>query len=125
MANPNVKRLAPLLVFTTLLVGLPMLGAGLAGQPVSRYLEFPPANRYVQHAPVSWWAFALFGTSGLIVGAGLVLLYFPRRKGSSGIAARHPFPWWGWLSGIVLVCFWALAWQRFAWVGAVQTLTFT
>ena len=125
MANPIVKRLAPLLVFIALLVGLPMLGAGLAGQPVSRYLEFPPANRYVQHAPFSWWAFALFGTSGLLAGAGLVLLYFPRRKGSSGIAARHPFPWWGWLSGVALVCLWALAWERFTWFEAVQILTFT
>ena len=125
MANTIAKRLAPLLVFTALLAGLPMLGAFLAGQPVSRYLEFPPANRYVQHAPFSWAAFALFGTLGLLVVAGLILLYCPRWKGSPPIAARQPFPWWGWLSGVVLVFFWALAWGRFTRVGAVQALTFT
>ena len=119
------KRLAPLMVFATLLIGLPILGASLTGQPMSRYFEFPLGGRYVQHAPFSWAAFALFGTLGLLAGVGLVLLYFPRRKESCSIAARYPFPWWGWLSGAVLVSFWALAWRRFAWLEPLQSLTFT
>jgi hypothetical protein len=125
MTDMMTKRLAPLMVLTTLLVGLPILGACLTGQPLSRYFEFPLGGRYVQHAPFSWSAFALFGTLGLFVGAGLILLYFPRRKESYSIAARYPFPWWGWLSAAVLGSFWALAWKRFAWFEPLQSLTFT
>ena len=45
-----MKIVAPLIVLTAMLLGLPLLGAVLAGKPVYLYLEFPPVTRYVQHA---------------------------------------------------------------------------
>lgn len=40
-----------------LVVGLPLLGVLLAGEPIWRYLEFPPRTKYVEHEPFSWTAF--------------------------------------------------------------------
>ena len=64
-----MKSIAPLIMLTALLIGLPMIGATSAGYPISRYLEFPPHTRYVQHAPFSWPAFALVGGCALLTGA--------------------------------------------------------
>ena len=64
-----MKSIAPLMILTALLIGLPMLGATSTGHPMALYLEFPPHTRYVQHAPFSWSAFALIVTLALLVGA--------------------------------------------------------
>ena len=68
-----MKSIAPLMILTALLLGLPMLGATSTGHPISLYLEFPPHTRYVQHAPFSWSAFALLVTLALLVGAAVYL----------------------------------------------------
>jgi len=41
-----------------------MLGAISTGRQMSRYLEFPPHTRYVQHTHFSWSAFALISAFG-------------------------------------------------------------
>ena len=50
-----------LVVAGVMLLGLPLLGVALSGDPIIRYLEFPPRTRYVTHAPFCWFAFAVFG----------------------------------------------------------------
>ena len=103
--NRTLKRMAPLFVLTMLLIGLPMLGAIATGHPMSLYLEFPPRTRYVQHAPFSWSAFALVSTFALVAGGLFVFLYLPRRPEASRIHTKRHFPYWGWLSGLFLLCF--------------------
>ncbi|NJN70624.1 MAG: hypothetical protein HC801_10345, partial [Nitrospira sp.] len=52
MSRPGV-----ICVLLALVLGLPLLGVLLAGEPVWRYLEFPPRTSYVQHDPFSWPVF--------------------------------------------------------------------
>jgi len=120
-----MKPIAPLAMLTALLIGLPMLGATSTGHPMSLYLEFPPHTRCVQHAPFSWPAFALVGTGALLTAAVFIFLYLPRRPATYPIAARQKFPWWGWVSGLFILCFWTLAWKRFGWFRPFQSYTFT
>ena len=122
--NRTLKRMARLFVLTMLLIGLPMLGAIATGHPMSLYLEFPPRTRYVQHAPFSWSAFALVSTFALVAGGLFVFLYLPRRPEASRIHTKRHFPYWGWLSGLFLLCFWMLAWGRFTWFKPLQSFTF-
>ncbi|HET8580236.1 MAG TPA: hypothetical protein VFL31_04490, partial [Nitrospiraceae bacterium] len=125
---------------TALLVGLPLLGVMLAGKPLARYLEFPPVTRYVEHAPFSWPFF--LGTAVFIVGvvAPLQIRVVTSRLTSdpsrftlhaasftpdSSRLTAHAFPWWGWL-GLGITCLdWVLAWNRFPWLGDLQSHTFT
>ena len=117
--------MTPLIILTVLLLGLPMLGAISIGRPISFYLEFPPHTRYVQHASFSWSAFALLALLAIVVGGYFVSLYLPRRGGSCPVPAQSDFPWWGWVSGFLILCFWTLAWKRFGWLGPFQNYTFT
>jgi hypothetical protein len=119
-----MKRIAPLLILTALLLGLPMLGATSTGHPISRYLEFPPHTRYVQHAPFSWSAFALLVTLALLMGVAFIS-HLPRREGSGPMTGQVHFPWWGWVSGFCILCWWTLAWNRFGWFKPFQNFTFT
>jgi hypothetical protein len=120
-----IKSIGPVIILTALLLGLPMLGATSTGHPMSRYLEFPPHTRYVQHAPFSWSAFVLFVTLAFLIGALFISLYLPGRQGNRLIAVRVRFPWWGWVSGLLVLCFWTLAWKRFGWFRTFQNYTFT
>ncbi|HYY30430.1 MAG TPA: hypothetical protein VE860_21005 [Chthoniobacterales bacterium] len=120
-----LKPVAPLIILTALLIGLPMLGATSTGHPISLYLEFPPHTRYVQHAPFSWSVFAVVGTGALLAGALFIFLYRRSRRDVSWNAGRHQFPWWGWVSGFLIICSWILAWTRFQWLEPLRYYSFT
>jgi hypothetical protein len=120
-----MKSIAPLMILTALLLGLPMLGATSTGHPMSLYLEFPPHTRYVQHAPFSWSTFAFLIAFALLLGGLFLSVYLPPRKGSHPTVYSGHFPWWGWASGLLNLCFWILAWNRFGWFKAFQNFTFT
>ena len=120
-----MKPIAPLMMLTALLIGLPMIGATSTGHPLAPYLEFPPHTRYVQHASFSWTAFALVGTGELLTATAFIFIYLPRRLETHPIAARRKLPWWGWVSGLFILCFWTLAWKRFGWFKRLQNFTFT
>jgi hypothetical protein len=120
-----MKSLAPLVILTVLLLGLPMLGATSSGHQMSTYLQFPPHTRYVQHAPFSWPAFALLVILALLIVAFFIRLYLPARKGDGSTIYQSPFPWWGWTSAFFILCFWALAWRRPGWFHPFQNYTFT
>lgn len=108
-----------------LLLGLPLLGAVLAGHPASRYLEFPPLTQYVPHAPFSWAALTVFSLLGLLAAWAIIPLYFPCRRAGSGERTSHRFPPWGWFSLLAMLSFWVLAWTRFDWFKPMQSFTFT
>ncbi len=131
-----------------LLVGLPLLGIAIVGQPLDRYLEFPPRTRYVQHAPFSWTVF-----SALVFLIAASVAPFVVRTVTSRLtpdSSRHPvgtslryqplekrvmlherrltsraFPWWGWLGVALTALSWTLAWNRFTWFEPLQPFTFS
>ncbi len=108
-----------------LLLGLPLLGAFLAGHPLARYLEFPPLTRYVPHAAFSWPAFALTSIAGLLGAAFLLALFFPDHGRSARPPAYYAFPPWGWGALVSMLLFWILAWNRFRWFMPWQPFAFT
>jgi hypothetical protein len=122
-----MKIVAPLIVLTAMLLGLPLLGAVLAGKPVYLYLEFPPVTRYVQHAEFSWLGFLVLGSLSLLLLVVLALMYLPPPRDGHHFSqgARYRFPWWGWVAVVLLLTSWILAWSRFAWFRPLQPYTFT
>ena len=118
-----------------LVLGLPLLGVLWAGEPLGRYLEFPPRTSYVQHEPFSW---PVFLTLSLLIAltVGLILLRVVRTDfPSSSHLTQHPalnpqhcrflFPWWGWLAIGWTCLWWVVAWTRVPWLVVVQEHTFT
>lgn len=108
------------------LIGLPLVGIFLAGQPVRRYLEFPPVTQFVEHAPFSWGVF-----SGLFLFLGAVFLVFltmslqAKKPKRVYLVQTKAWPWWGWLGFGIVVVAWTLAWTRFSWFETFQPYTFT
>lgn len=117
----------PVLLVPTLLVlllGLPWLGVRLLGTDASRYLEFPPLTRYVQHADFSW---PVFVALSLVIAAVLSPFVFRLIVSSRTVPARslkNPFPWWGWAGLVLTAAAWFLAWTRFSWFAQVQPFIF-
>lgn len=108
------------------LIGLPLLGVLLSGQPLTPYLEFPPLTRRVPHAPFSWPAFlglALLIAAGIGPCASRTLVALTSRTRSTTV--KSPFPWWGWLGVLLIAIAWGLAWTRWPWLAALQPFTFT
>ncbi len=112
-----------LAISTPLLLGLPLLGTFLAGEPLAAYLEFPPLTRYVEHAGFSLLLFSLM--AAFVVASVLPFVVAVFRA-----PLRHPapqgatFPAWG-IAGIaVTLAAWVLAWTRLPWMAPLQTHTF-
>jgi len=107
------------------LIGCPVAGIGLAGYPLERYLQFPPREDYVIHAPFSWPVFIGYAVFTITI----VLPFFLRGIRQIGRTAylrsdTFPFPWWGWLGVVTGVFAWILAWNRFSWFSTLQPHTF-
>ncbi len=114
-------------VLAGMLLGLPLMGVYLAGYPVGRYMEFPPQTRYIDDAPFSWPAFAVFTLIILTVVILLAILGFHGYKKRPQIitAAPNPFPRWGWIGVSTGIMAWILAWTRFSWFSPFQAHTFS
>jgi hypothetical protein len=147
-SNGVMRVMLKVILLVLLLAGLPMLGIVIAGQPLDRYLEFPPHTRYVEHAPFSWMVFTAFAlcivasivpfvvrvmTSRLTPDASRYSSRDPlcqqpieqRLKSQERNPISHPFPWWGWLGAALIAFSWLLAWNRFTWFEPFQPFTFT
>jgi hypothetical protein len=128
MARGVVKAFLMLL----LLVGLPLLGIILVGDPIDPYLEFPPQTTYVQHPAFSWTLFlilALFivasvGPFIVLSATSRVNTKVPLKVHRQGLGS-HGFPWWGWLGAALTGVSWWFAWNRFSWFEPLQPFTFT
>ena len=140
-----MRVVVKVILLVLLLVGLPLVGIVIAGQPLDRYLEFPPRTRYVQHAPFSWMVFVALALFMVVSVAPLVVRMVMSRLTFDG--SRHPvatsqllekrfklharrltshaFPWWGWLGVALTALSWVLAWNRFTWFEPLQPFTFT
>ncbi|MBX3301323.1 MAG: hypothetical protein KF693_03830 [Nitrospira sp.] len=130
-----MSRTGVICIFLALVLGLPLLGVLWAGEPLGRYLEFPPRTNYVQHEPFSRPVFiALEVLIVLVVGPILLRIAGTNFRPSSPLTQHSTlnnqhrplsFPWWGWL-GIGWTGFWwVLAWTRFSWMAPLQEHTFT
>lgn len=123
-----MRRSLLLLTQTALLLGLPLAGAWLAGQPLARYAAFPPLMRDLPQPPFAWSAFM-----GLLLFSAVVLGPFVRRlcrlrHGQPKPAHAHTrqtFPWWGWLGIVLGGMAWGIAWTRYTWFAPIQRHTFT
>jgi hypothetical protein len=107
-----------------LLVGAPLLGVWLAGEPVASYLEFPPRPRRGEVPGFAWMAFWL-----LVALVAVALMPFVQRMlrivpEARASRARSTFPIWGWAALLWLAAAWVLAWTRFPWFDAFQQHTF-
>lgn len=113
-------------IMLLLIIFLPLVGIWLAGKNISYYLEFPPMTRYVSHAGFSWPVF-----SGMAIAIVAVIMLFKirvltsRRSLKKKSFAVYPFPWWGWMSILMGLAAWVLAWTRFNWMEPFQLYTFT
>ena len=108
-----------------LLVGLPLLGIILAGYPITRYLEFPPVTRYVEHRAFSWPVFFALCVFVCFVTAPFIIRVILARTPSEAPPVRRHFPWWGSLGLLLLSASWTLAWSRFPWFASWQGFTFS
>ena len=123
-----MNRAGILCVSLLLVLGLPLFGMLWAGEPLGRYLEFPPRTNYVAHEPFSWPVFLTLALAiALVVGPVLLRVVKEnlRRSSSPTQHSRAPFPRWGWLGIGWTALWWVTAWTRFPWLAAVQEQTFT
>ena len=129
MITPAIHRFIQKLIFLGgMLLGLPLFGVFLAGHPVAGYFEFPPKTRYVEHAPFSWLAFAIFTILIIAIILPLIIKGYQAYKNTSPkimATSPVPIPWWGWLGITTGVIGWILAWTRFSWFAAFQPHTFS
>jgi hypothetical protein len=112
---------------SVLLLGLPLLGIALIGEPLAPFLTFPPRTYFVSHAPFSWSHFAFVAVLAFILIITLIWLVRRDLVSKQPAAASAPagrWPWWGWLGVATLAISWILAWTRFPWFADLQPHTF-
>lgn len=112
-------------------IGLPWLGAILAGHDASEFLHFPPPLEIpTDYLQFSWWA---TGTVILLLGAiasswifGSASVSRPARPLSrtQPLLMGSGFPLWGWLALAWTLAIWAVAWTRVPWLTWFQPYTF-
>ncbi len=102
---------------------LPLAGVWLGGLPVGPCLQFPPLTGYVVHAPFNRVIFGAGALFFLLTMGSLLYISYHSLSLKRDVVAR-PFPWWGWGGLLLCICFWVLAWNRFAWFSILQPYTF-
>ena len=128
MRATDLQIWVKIIMLAAMLIGLPLLGVCLSGQPLARYLEFPPVTPYVVHAPFSGWVFTVMAAVITAIIGPLALRawkFRPRKHFRKNAPPGGHLPWWGRLGVAVLVAAWVLAWSRFDWLKSVQAHTFT
>ena len=120
------RQFVKLMLLVPLLVGLPLVGIILKGEPIALYLEFPPTTRAVVPSPFSESLFFLLAIFIIIVITPFVLRLFSVPKvPQQRVSQARAFPWWGWTAVGFLIVTWTLAWTRFSWFQEFQPHTFT
>jgi hypothetical protein len=112
----------PLLILISACLGLPLLGALLAREPLGEYLRVPLTSRSFDALPLDR---EIFGATVLVLSAALLLVAFlawPRGRGRRDLGAPKDgaFPAWGW-AGTLLAALAPLA-GRGPWSGFGLTL---
>jgi hypothetical protein len=121
-------RVTSVVIAIICLIGAPLAGIWIKGEPVPEYLYFPPKNLYltIDHAPFSWTAFFIILILIILVMAPFLKKVVSSLKSTPGKKyAGTRFPLWGWIGAIIMVVGWILAWTRFPWFGPLQAHTFS
>jgi hypothetical protein len=110
-----LSRSSPLLLLAALLIGLPLLGVALSGEPLAPYLRMPPmSTEAVAHAPFAWPAFVALALLIAASSAPFALRIVRARSSiARGQQERAAFPRWGWAGIALLLIAWWLAWHRY------------
>ncbi len=118
---------ANLIIISAFLLGMPLAGVWLAGHDLVTYLVFPHITSPMQHEPFSWIAwFAMAGFILVVLAFFVYAISFASVKQSQISNQRlYRLPWWGKSGVILVIVFWILAWNRFAWFTDLQVYTFT
>ena len=122
MAGKPFHKILPL----GLLFILPPLGIYLFGRSLSPFIT--PSLLLTQPGEVSFASVA-FGLMTVLIA--LTLSPFVFRVAayrSITVASRpdkQPFPWWGWVALLSILCGWLLAWTPVPWLTAFQVHTFS
>jgi len=107
----RIRAAITLLAGTVIVWLAPLLGLLAAGQPVERYLAFPPRTEAVAHAPFGWGAFLLL-TVPVIGAVALYIAAFARASPRVPLPRVARFPWWGWTGLALIAAGWTLAWTE-------------
>jgi hypothetical protein len=109
-----------------ILVGAPLAGVSLAGQPLDAYLELPPRPVPAGAVGFSWTAFCLLAVFVMAAIAPFIWRFLSAPAPAPGHTPRRfAFPIWGWAALLWLAASWTLAWTRFPWFEFFQQHTFT
>ena len=109
-----------------ILVGAPLAGTWLTGQPLGEYLELPPRSVPRGAAGFSCTAFWLIAAPVVAAIAPFAWRFLSTPSPAPGPATkRGVFPLWGWAALLWLAANWTLAWTRFPWFESFQQHTFT
>ncbi len=129
-----MRVLSPIIAILCL-IGAPLLGMHLSGEPVKEFLDFPPITTFltIDHEPFSWVAFFLFLFLIILTITPFLIKVFSSKeinRTTKGInfkiiTGKYGFPAWGWIGLVIMVTGWVLAWTRFPWFSNLQTHTFT
>ena len=132
-----MSRAGIISISLVLVLGLPLLGVLWAGEPLSRYLEFPPRTSYVQHEPFSWPVFIaialliviVLGPVSFRIAVSNHQLSAASHRSSAFVgtlhASRFTLPWWGWFAVGWTCLWWVVAWTRVPELVVIQEHTFT
>lgn len=118
-------RVCFLLIYTTLLIGLPLFGVWLTDGSVQKYLSFPPLTRPHKPEPFSWIVFLALTSFVFVCVVPFVLKLVNSVEDVRLPYNRSRFPIWGWAGLILLAAAWVVAWNRFPDFATVQKHTFT
>ena len=102
-----IKKLSILVIFTILVVGLPLIGVYLSGRSTLLFVSFPPLTKPVGHEPFLWPVFMVYlllaiGAFGLI--SAVARLRLPGSKSEALPVKRH-LPFWGRIAFALLIVF--------------------
>ena len=115
------------IAITATLIVLPLVGVTLKGKPATRYLEFPPLTRYIEHADFSWPVFIALAVLIMAVVLPFALRVITSRGLTDNGVKKNTcsFPRWGWFGLGLLLISWFMAWTRFDWFEPLQIFTFS
>lgn len=92
---------------------MPVVGILVSGQSIYNFLEFPPAAKFIEHAPFSWSAFLSLSIFCLCIIMPVLIQIRNIKLSQLKYKFKINFPWWGILSIISMILFWIISWNNF------------